>query len=187
MASSLLKAFIITTLCLAGAVAVSAQTDASGNPFPPRDNERRDEPKSVREMLADMQSAKRKKEHQEMLKRGDQALVLSDKLEQAFETNHSVSAQTMKDLESLEKLVTRIRKDLGGDDSEGDDENVVDSAADDKDEPPADVREAFKFLRSSTVRMVDELKKTTRFTISAAAIQTSNAIIRVARFLRLRN
>jgi hypothetical protein len=178
---------IILLLIAAGAVGISAQTDASGNPFPPRGHDRSDEPKSVREMLAELQSAKRKREHEEMIKRGEQALELSARLDRSFESNQAVSAQTMKDLESLEKLVVRIRKDLGGDDGEGDDEKVSDNAAEDKIERPADVREGFKFLRSSTIKMVDELKKTTRFTISAAAIQTSNAVIRLARFLRLRN
>jgi hypothetical protein len=33
---------------------------------------------------------------------------------------------------------------------------------------------------------VDELKKTTRFSISAIAIQSSNTVLKLVRFLRLR-
>ena len=41
-------------------------------------------------------------------------------------------------------------------------------------------------LKTSTAKLVDELKKTTRFSLSATAIQTSNAVLTVARFMRIR-
>ena len=47
--------------------------------------------------------------------------------------------------------------------------------------------EAVKSLRAMTVSMYDELKKTSRFTISAAAIESTNALLRITRFLRITN
>jgi hypothetical protein len=42
-----------------------------------------------------------------------------------------------------------------------------------------------KSFRAAAVGLFDELKKTTRFTISAAAIQSANAVVKLARFLRI--
>ena len=52
---------------------------------------------------------------------------------------------------------------------------------------PKDVVDGFKVLRSNTIKLVDELNKTTRFTISAAAIQTTNTVLRITRFLKFWN
>jgi hypothetical protein len=55
------------------------------------------------------------------------------------------------------------------------------------DEPrPSTIEEAFRYLQSTTVKLVDELKKTTRFSISVIAIQSSNNVLKVIKFLRLR-
>ena len=86
--------------------------------------------------------------------------------------------QIDKGLDRLEKLASKIRDDLGGD-GDGDDRFTADET------PPADVRQGFIALKDSTEKLVKELKRTSRFTISAAAIQTSNAVIKFARFLRI--
>ena len=160
-------------MLLAG-TAVSAQVD----PFN-RDRQREEDAKIVKEMLAKAQSEREKKEHKELLDRADAALELSDELEKVFDQRHHVAADD-KRLVELEKVVKKIRDDLGGDEEDEDE-------ADATDEGPKDVKDAFLALRKSTLQLVDEVKKTTRFSISVAAIRSSNSVLKLVRFLRFGN
>lgn len=170
---------LIVFAVLFGSVAVSAQID----PFnrDPRRAEREEEAKIVKEMLAKQQSEREKKEHEELLKRADTALELSNELDKAFEEGDQLSIED-KRLAELEKVVKKIRDDLGGDD---DDEDEDEAGA--ANEGPKDVKDAFLALRKSTLELVDEVKKTTRYSISVAAIRSSNSVLKLVRFLRFRN
>ena len=141
------------------------------------------DPPSVDQMVAKQRISQQKKEHEELLKRGDEALKLSEELETSFSQGETLSAKDLEKLQELEKVVGKIRSELGGDDD--DDEKLEDSSG-----PENNARQsiggAFKFLRSSTIKLVDELKKSTRFSVSVIAVQTSNSVIRIARFLRLK-
>lgn len=173
---------VLTAFVVLGPIA-NAQTDASGNPFPPRgDRDKTDRPKTLDEQLAKLRLERAKKDHKEMLDRGEEALRLTDQLERSFEQSESLSPSDLEKLESLEKVVIKIRKGLGGDDDD-DEAKTADSEKTDK---PSTLKEAFTFLKQTTVKLVDELKKTSRFSISAAAIRSSNTVIKLARFLRLR-
>ena len=169
---------LIVFAVLFGSVAVSAQID----PFnrDPRRAEREEEAKIVKEMLAKQQSEREKKEHEELLKRADTALELSDELDKAFEEGDQLSTED-KRLAELEKVVKKIRDDLGGDDDEDEDESRA------VNEGPKDVKDAFLALRRSTLELVEEVKKTTRYSISVAAIRSSNSVLKLVRFLRFRN
>ena len=111
-----------------------------------------------------------------MIKRGDEALELSEDLEKAFAANNSLSAEDRKKLERLEKIVKKIRSDLGGDDDgkavQTDDENT-----------PLTMGNAFQVLRENTVKLVDIMKKSTRYSVSAVAIESSNVLLKVVKFL----
>ncbi len=142
---------------------------------------RGDKPYGLDEMLAKQRAARDKKDHEEMLERGEEALRLAKQLEASFAQNQDLSRQDKARLESLEVTVRKIREELGGDDD--DDESAAGAADESK---PSTIEEAFKYQQSTTVKLVDELKKTTRFSISAVAIQTSNNVLKLVRFLRLR-
>lgn len=166
-------------LVIVGSLDVAAQTDASNDPMNVGSRrERQDVPPTFQEMIVKKRLEEEKRDHEELLKRGDTALVLADELEASFEENQTLSSSDVKKLAELEKLVTRIRKELGGDDDDSPEEVIK--------EKPSGMGEAITFLKDSTTKLVDELKRTTRFSISAVAIQTSNSVIRVARFLRLK-
>ena len=111
-----------------------------------------------------------------MIKRGEEALALSEKLEKSMLANNEVTAKDAKDLKALEKIVSKILDEMGGDDDESE-----------KLETPNSFQDAVKFLRNATVELADELHKTTRFSISVAAIQTSNSVLRVIKFLRFKH
>ena len=170
----LLRISLIVFAVLFSGSAVSAQMD----PFN-RERQREEDAKIVKEMLAKQQSEREKKEYEELLKRADSALELSDELEKEFEEGHHLGADD-KRLAELEKVVKKIRDDLGGDDDEDDEARK-------NEEGPKDVKDAFLALRKSTLQLVDEVKKTTRYSISVAAIRSSNNVLKLVRFLRFRN
>ncbi len=180
--------FYLMFLIVVG-IAVStanAQPPVSGEinppPFPSRGTSQNDDrPKSIREQLSKSRIERERKEHEELLGRGEEALILSERLEYSLEKNNKFTAKDLRDLQALEKVVSRIRRDLGGD---SDKQSMVELEKEVGSN--SGVKDAFKFLRTSTVNLVSELKKSSRFTVSAAAIQSSNMIISVARFLRLK-
>lgn len=166
-----LQIVFFVSLFAFGSICAAAQFDVST----PSGNPRKEElPPSIKENLAKGRIEQEKKEYEELLTRADEALKLSGDLEKSFAANNKLSSADLKKLEKLEKVVKKIRKDLGGDDD--------DDAADEK--APSTVESAFKSLRDNTTKLFDELKKSTRYTISALAIQSSNALLKVVRFLR---
>lgn len=163
-----------------------AQTAANDDSLIPGRQRNDDQPKNVKEYLAKQRAEKAKKDHEELLKRGDEVIELTGQLEQAFSRSNGLSAADRSKLESLEKLVTKIRRSLGGDDDEENEPPDESGTVATKEKEPGTLEEAFTALKQRTSRLVDELKKTTRFTVSALAIQSSNSVLKVVRFLRLR-
>ncbi|MBK6751386.1 MAG: hypothetical protein KA956_05870 [Pyrinomonadaceae bacterium] len=185
--SAFLSIFLLT-IAVGGALAQNA--DNTTSLFPQRDP-REDQPKSIKEQLDKLRIEQEKKDHQAMLVRGDEALKISEELDTKVSTNAQLDTKDRQKLESLEKILKKIRNELGGDDDGG---SALDPAADQSEsdevkpnERPKDVVDGIKSLRSTTIKLVDELKKTTRFTISATAIQTTNAVLRITRILKFWN
>jgi hypothetical protein len=165
-----------------GSFSVHAQNaDGRGSIIPKANDDDDDKPKSFKETLVKLRIDKEKKEYDEMLGRGEEALKLSEELEKAYDQNGRLNANEINKLATVEKLVKKIRSELGGDDDDDSDPDNKPAAV----QPPLDQKSAVRSFRSTTVRLLEELKKTTRFTVSAAAIQTTNAVLRLAKFLRI--
>jgi hypothetical protein len=169
--AGLISLFVLT----AGTISGYAQID----PFNRDAARREEEAKIVKDMLSKQQSERDKKEHEALLRRAENALEISDELEKALEETQRLTPAEEKKLVELEKVVKKIRDDLGGDDDEEADKEEAAG--------PKDVKDLFVALRKSTLRMVEEVNKTTRFSISAAAIQSSNTVLRLVRMLRFSN
>ena len=137
-----------------------------------------DAPTSLREMQKKLQIAEEKKDYDEMLDRAEQASKISQELEQSLGERPVLTRTDLDKLETLEKLVKKVRNELGADK----DDSVDPEDADDP--SPKSASDAVKALQTLTSKMVDELKKTTRFGVSVAAIQSSNAVLKVVRFLK---
>src|SRR5436305_8037812 len=138
------------------------------------------EPKSLKEMMTKMQIDEAKKQYNEMLDRSQQAVKLSEQVQHDFATKSQLTRDDMDKLNDLEKLVKKIRGELGGEDGgdtpDGENETV-----------PTSPKDAISALGSITSRLADEVKKNTRFGISVAAIETSNAVLKLVRFLKFSN
>ena len=176
MQFSILKfLFLISVLFFVAGVSSAQQVDAA-NSAPQSTEKNRDEPRSFGEILARHRSEQDKKDHEAMLERGNEALKISEQLEESYEKNKSLTREDKQQLDNLERIVIKIRKELGA--SEDDEDAKLSQ--------PADLEDAFKFVQSNASKMVDELKKTTRFSISASAIQASNTLLWAVRLLRIK-
>jgi hypothetical protein len=174
------KSFGVTFLALCiFAISLSAQ-DAGQRSADGR-IEGPDQPKTMQEMMKKMQIDQAKKEYEEMLDRGQQALKISQEVEKDFSAKNQLSRSDIEKLDSLEKLVKKIRGELGGGDGDDSDADADGTKVEPVPNNPAD---AVKALGTFTSKLVDELQKTSRFGISAIAIESSNAVIKVVRFLR---
>lgn len=173
------RLFFLAGLCLTGVIACAAQGADGRTPIHPDKEDVRDRPKSMLETLERLRIQKEKKEYDKMIGRGEEALKISAELETSFAASGRLTEKEVSKIAAVEKIVRLIRGDLGGDDD--DERSAVQEGK------SLSLADAVKSLRSTTVALFDELKKTSRFTISAAAIHTSNVVLRLARFLRIKN
>lgn len=157
-------------------VATFAQGDASTwNGRPPKKEEL---PKNIQETMAKQRIAREKKEYEELLERSEEAVKLSEELEKSFAVSNRLSSEDQKKLDRLEKLVKKIRGDLGGDDDDADEEENP------KNKKPSTMGTAFKTLKTNAADLFSEIKKSTRYSVSVVAIQTSNALLKLVKFIR---
>src|SRR5205814_471517 len=157
-----------------GYIHASAQAADNRTPMFGRRDNSEDFSKAFKETREKMRIEKETREYDEMLERGQEVHKLADQLGASFAKNGRFLDDDRAALESIEKTAKKIRNQLGGDD---DDENLEDLS----------LADAVKGLAAAASALVDELNKTTRFSVSATAIQSSNSVIRLARFLRARN
>jgi membrane-associated HD superfamily phosphohydrolase len=165
--------FIFILLLQLFCISVSAQIDMSNRDGRPRPEET---PQNIKESIAKQKIEQEKKEYNELRSRAEEALQLSEEIENSFSESNQISSETIKKLERLEKLVKKIRNDLGGDE---DAENDV------EEEKPNSIQNAFKKLQEATKKLYAEVKKSSRYSISAIAIQSSNAVLKIVKFIRL--
>lgn len=180
MILNLVRLIFFTLLIVAANVCVNAQGDATTASGKPNSN-KEDYPKSIKESLAKQRIETEKKDFEQLIERSEEVAKLSFELEKSFAQNNSLTPEDQKKLNRVEKLVKKIRSEIGADD-DGDveiDETVTE-------EKPSNVLNALKSLQSTTGRLVAELKKQTRHTVSVVAIQSSNVLLRVVRFIKFR-
>lgn len=185
MANTFFKYFFTFAFVLLTAIAVNAQADASTPNG--RAPQKEDLPKSIKESLEKQRIEKEKKEHDEMINRGEEALKLSEELEKSVSSGNKLSPQDQVKIAKIEKIVKKIRKELGGDDDDDTAKDDEDNKADELNEKTSAVTGAVKKLQATTMKLVDELKKTTRFSVSVVAIQSSNSLLKILKFIRFSN
>jgi len=169
-------------LFLLAVAGVNAQSNGAEQSRPSAENE--DYPKGIKESLAKHRIEREKKDYEELLQRGEEAAKLSDELDKSFVQNKSLTNEDLRKLERLEKLSKKIREELGASDSDFS-ENKTIYKSDDAD-VVSSVSDAVKKLKNISLKLSEELKKTTRYTISAVALQSSNTFLKIVRFIRLK-
>ena len=168
---------------IAGSVqSVRSQSDPSSDNrsgVVPRKPEEDDKPKGFRENMEKMRIDQEKKEYERMVGRSDEAARLASELQLSFSKNPTMGPEDVARLASLEKLASKIRRDLGGKGADPSDDDAASATA-----RIGSRSEALSQLKERTTTLLSELKKATRFSISVTAIEASNSIIKLVRFLR---
>jgi hypothetical protein len=161
---NLLTLLFVVVLLVPGAVSVYAQADDEDSLIPGRRKE--NPPQGIQESLQKMRIEKDKKDFNEMLRRGDDAAKLAEQLKDSGDPQQD-------QLVGIGKLIKKVREELGA-------EGPIDT----KDEVMPESRtDAVKALKEATTGLAEELKRCTRFTVSAAAINRANEVLRLVRFL----
>jgi hypothetical protein len=167
--------FIILLFTLLAFASVTTFAQVPNNTPPAlAKSEEINKPKGFRETMQKMRIEREKRDYKEMMDRSDQALRISEQLEKSFSQHGKLTRENFDQIASIEKLTRKIRNELGGDDDD-----------DKSNQPNLSEADAVKTLRERVVNLCDELKKTTRFSISAAAIEGTNAVLKIARFFRI--
>jgi hypothetical protein len=171
---NLLFAFIVVfgTFVCVNAQAADAST-ANGRPDP----RQLDMPDSFKENLAKQRIKSEEKEYQELVKRGEEAAKLGEELSQSWETSQKFSSEDEKKILRLEKLVKKIRSDLGAESEDKESEK-------EEFEKTSNFQKAVKNIREDTANLISEIKKIGRHSISVIAIESSNTLLKLVRFLR---
>lgn len=164
--------FCLFSFLLLTSICVQAQITAETRSGKPAQEEM---PTNIKESLAKMKIKKKKEDFAEMIERGEEALKLSEQIANSFNKDQKLSKFDYVKLDRLEKLLKKIRKELGGGDDDEEDES---------EDKPSTLGDAIKNLRENTVSLFDALQKTTRYSISAAAIQSSNTVLNIVKFMR---
>lgn len=183
MTRFVLRPLLMLLLTGIGILTVAAQNDP-WDPFSERNGRPKEDDHILKDMLSKQKREQDKKDYDEMVQRGTEAAAIAADLDESYKRSGNLTPSEKQKLNDLEKLVKKIRDELGGNDdgeaSDSDDDTP-------KVKKPLSTGDAIDLLKDSTLRLVDEIKRSTRFTISAVAIQSSNSIIKVIRFLRFRN
>lgn len=138
-----------------------------------RRRQREDLPLGIKETLQKRKIEQEKKEHKELLDRGHEALKLAEELSASVNSRNNLSEEEKKKLEKLEKLIRKIRDRLGGDDDGEDTQNSLKST-----------EEALEIIKENTNKLLSILEKTSRFEVSARAIEISNNILKIIQALQ---
>jgi molecular chaperone DnaK (HSP70) len=136
-----------------------------------------DYPEQIREKLTELCIKEAKEDFQQLLDRGEEIAKLTDELEISFAKNNGFTSVDREKIERVENLLKKIRKDLQADDDDDDE----------KESKPQSLLEAVRTLKEKTSDLFEELKKTSRYSISAVAIQSSNTILKLVRFIKKGN
>lgn len=140
----------------------------------PRPPVTEDLPVGIKENLAKQRIKQNEKDFQELISRSEEVVKLSEELQKSYENNKQLSNDDSKKLEKLEKMMKKIRQDLG--------------AAEDKEsikDDPVTLSHTLSSIKEKAENLVAELKKTGRFAISVGAVESSNIIFRLVKLLRV--
>lgn len=159
---------LLALMILLGASASLSQgTDSPGN------SKKDDFPESISERLTQRRIQQEEKDYADLVKRGEEAAQLSEELSTSFEKNKQLSNADLQKIAKLEKLIKKIRQELAVED-------------DDETPEPESIVSTLNSIKDKSTALVAELKKATRLSISVVAVQSSNALLKLVKFLRFK-
>lgn len=174
---SAFRIFILLLIVFAASSAASAQgVDASSATPSSRNQNREDEyPSSITENLAKLRIKAARKEFDELVERIEETATISAELDKSYETSQNLNPTDTKKIERLEKLVSKIRSQIG---AESDDEENALAVSN------ANIGTVIKNIKDDAAQLLSEVKKTGRFAVSVVAIESSNSMRKLVRYIK---
>ncbi len=167
-----LHLFFIVLLLASAFVCANAQGNFPDASTGSHSRNKEDLPDNIKETLAKGRIEREEKNYQELLDRAEQATQISEQIHSSFDKQKKLTADDRKKIERFQKLIKKIRKDLGGENQDADDNN------------PKSLSSAIEFLWENSTELFDEIKKATRYSISVSAIEKTNQILNVLQFIQ---
>lgn len=146
--------------------------------FPDRRNKEEQYPDSIKERLIKLKIEEDKKDHETLLKQSEEIALLSGEIEKSFVKNRSLTSKDKEKLDRVEDLLKKVRRELRAGKDDDDDDNKT---------KPNSLDSALSSLHQNTLKLFEEVKKTSRHSISVVAIQSSNAVLKLVEFIRFKN
>lgn len=163
----------ILLFLLLGALYVNAQTADASDSRPGSKDEYSD---GAKEMFAKQRLKAEEKEFNEMIDRSEEAAKISNEVYQSFETNQKLLPDDAKKIERLEKIVKKIRNELGSENADDPEQASTGNSL--------SFNDALKNIRETSSGLLSALKKQGRFSISVVAVESSNTLLKLVRFVR---
>ncbi len=130
---------------------------------------------NFRETLAKRRLKEEEKEFQAVIEKGEEAVKISEELATSYAETKKLTSEDQKKLDKLEKIVKKIRQELG---AEEDKERTVEDS-------PSSFSTALDNVKEKTLNLLSELKKRSKYSISVIAVESSNSLWKLVKFLRL--
>ena len=172
MLSNISRLLLLLTLMFLFVGLSIAQSDGSNKPDPTKGM---DLPDGIRENLAKNRLKAEETEYKELIKKSEEAAKISEELTATFKETQKFSSEDAKKIDRLEKVVKKIRQELGAED---------DSDSDANNDKPLSLMNTLSTIKDKTADLLSELKKTSRYSISVVAIESSNALLKLVRFIK---
>lgn len=118
------------------------------------------------------------KEHAEFVGRGEEVARLTEQISQSFNLTNGTFRDFDK-LVQLEKVVKKIRKNMGGSDDDKTSEN-----SETPESKPATIADAVAKLAEIGTNLSESVKNSSRYTISAGSIDDANELLELIYFIR---
>lgn len=169
--------FLLCLTVICSSVASAQIPDASTSSGKSKEEEM---PKGFYESLAKKRIDAEKKEYEELLAKGEELVKISEDLDKSFEAKRRLTSEDAKKIEQLEKTVKKIRNDLGAKDGNNSTEDT-----DDVDKvKPLTPKKLVENIKDISSKLLSDLKKNSRHTISVFSLQSSNALLKMIKLLK---
>ena len=173
MLSNISKMLLVLTLMFLFGGLSFAQSDSPNSKPDPTKN--MDLPDGIRENLAKTRLKAEQEEYKELIKKSEEAAKISQELTETYKENQKLLPDDAKKIERLEKVVKKIRQELGAEDDNDSDADIA---------KPSTLMNTLATIKDKTADLLSELKKTSRYSVSVVAIESSNALLRLVRFIK---
>lgn len=133
-------------------------------------------PIGFREKLIKIRIDEDKEDFNKLISRTETVSKLSKEIHASYEKNNALTPKDWSKLKELKKLLKKIRRKLS---AKNDDKKMLNRK-------PKSLADAINKLRESTAFLLKEIRKTNRYSISVAVIQSSNTVWKLVKFIRLK-